>query len=477
MIYVALNFRVNDYIDTMTNWHPSLEQAAGPRYRAIARAIADDVAEGRLPPGTRLPPHRELAYRLGVTVGTVSRAYAEAGRRGLLVGEVGRGTYIRETPVPRGIPIFPVQGSDTIDLSANKPVEIGQSALLARSLHEIADDPALGELLGYQPHEGVWSHREAAAGWLAPTVPGASPERVVITAGAQHGLMTVLAALTEPGDVILSEALTWAGIKALAGLLHFRIEGLAGDDRGILPDAFEAACRQHAPKALALLPTLHNPTMRTMPLGRREAIVEIARRHDVSLVEDNLYGFLADEAPPAMAALAPERTYYIDGASKCMAPGLRTGFVLAPEGRLEEVAANVHTSLYMTTPLTAEITARWIREGHAERLMRGQRDAVEARHVLARNLMGSHYPGELRRPLHLWLELPEPWRSHDFVAAARRRGVAVTPADVFAVGRASAPHAVRLALGAPRSEAVLARGLTIVRELLDAAPPPRLDLL
>ena len=92
----------------MTNWTPDLSGRNGPRYRAIADALAEDVRGGRLAAGTRLPTHRDLAWRLKMTIGTVSRAYAEAERRGLVAGEVGRGTYVR-----RLAGIAPIMPGDT----------------------------------------------------------------------------------------------------------------------------------------------------------------------------------------------------------------------------------------------------------------------------------------------------------------------------------------------------------------------------
>src|SRR3954451_2940291 len=141
----------------MTTWLPDLSHLRGPRYRAIADALAADIANGRLSSGARLPTHRDLAYRLGVTVGTVSRAYAEAERRGLIGGEVGRGTFVRpdarrrkaqaviDIEAPLGVP-------QIIDLSVNIPTPMTSDAILAETLTEIVGRAGIARLMDYHPH-------------------------------------------------------------------------------------------------------------------------------------------------------------------------------------------------------------------------------------------------------------------------------------------------------------------------------------
>nr|QQZ51967.1 PLP-dependent aminotransferase family protein [Phenylobacterium glaciei] len=139
--------------------------------------------------------------------------------------------------------------------------------------------------------------------------------------------------MAAPGDVICAEALTYPGLKALAAQLRVTIVGLAMDAEGILPGAFEAACREHTVKALCCTPTLQNPTTATMSLARREALVAIARAHGVPIVEDDAYGLLPENAPPSVAALAPELTFHIAGLAKHVSPALRIAYLVAPDNR------------------------------------------------------------------------------------------------------------------------------------------------
>ncbi len=461
----------------MTMWSPALPKDTEPKYQALLDALLRDVRSGALPPGTRLPPQRELAERLGVAIGTVGRAYAAAEQRGVVSGEVGRGTFVRG-PEP-GVEPGAVEEDDpeVIDLSRSRLVRDPRVGSAAAVLQSLARHPELDRLLDfYQPAPGMGRHREIGARWLSRTGLPVPAERVVITGGAQHGAATVLASLTRPGDLLLTEHVTYTGVKAIASLLHLQLRGLPLDGDGLIPEAFEAACREAAPRALYCMPTLHNPTGRTMPLGRRQALVEIAARYEVPLIEDDVYGFLPDEPLPPLTALAPANAYYITTTSKSMAPGLRIGYVAAPEGRVDRVAAVIRASTWLIAPLLAELASDWIEGGEADAMVAWKREETAARHAAALRILGPWLPPGSPRSFHLWLPLPEPWRTEEFVAQARARTVVVSPSEEFVVGRESAPHAVRVCLGATASRARLEEGLRRLAELLEEGPKPSLSV-
>lgn len=454
----------------MTMWTPDLTPYAGPRYRAIADALEVDLREGRLTPGARLPTHRELAERLGVTVGTITRAYAEAEARGLTAGTVGRGTFVRETRVQAPVMIRPPTAG-LIDLSVNRPALLPQVDALKRTLFDMQSGPALDLLLNYVPDSGLPAHRAAGADFLALLgLPGYTPEQIVITCGAQHALLTVLTALTEPGDVLLTEALAYPGLLAIASQARLRVVPVAIDEHGLIPEALREAARLHRPKLLATVATLHNPTTAVLPAARRAEIAAIAREFDFALLDDDVYGFLVPDRPPPLASFAPERSCYVTCTSKALVPGLRIGYIGAPAAWIERVTAAVRTSVWMAAPLMAEIAARWIGDGTAARLMEWQCAEIVARQRLAAERLAGHPYRAQPGGFHLWLPLPEPWREGEFVAAARARGVAVAPAEVFAVGRQPTPPAVRVCVSAQPERESLARGLDVLADLLHQPP-------
>jgi DNA-binding transcriptional MocR family regulator len=448
----------------VTSWAPALKGREGPVYLAIADAIAGDIADGRLRPGARLPAQRALADVLDIDFTTVTRAYAEAGKRGLVEGRVGHGTYVRlkqKQPVPA--PGRPV------DVSMNLPPRFEDAALEARMKGGI--DAVAGEgldlLLTYQDPAGAPSDRLAGAQWLAPRLPELSADRIVVCPGTQGAMVAALSLLAQRGDTVCAENLTYPGFLALTAHLGIQIIPVAMDAEGLLPDHFEAVCKSNKPKALYCTPTLHNPTTATIPLARRKQIVGIARHHGVRIIEDDAYGALPREPVPPLASLAPDCVYHIAGLSKCLSPALRTAYLALPDSRVAARAANaVRAFCGMASPLTAAIATRWIEDGTAGSILGAIRKETAERQAIAARVLR----GTVTKPncFHAWLQLPEDWNAGTLASRARLEGVGLVTGDAFAVGKA--PEAVRIGLGSPRTAADLSRGLEIVADLL-ARPP------
>lgn len=449
-------------------------EAGVPKYLAIANSIGRAVENGRIKPGTRLPTHRALAAEASVTIGTVSRAYDEIYRRGLVVGEVGRGTFVRSLPAEASR--FGDRDGATdgaIDLSLNIPVPGAYAAELARVITALVKRGRLNGLLGYAPHVGTARHRAAGAEWIGRSRLKVSPDEVVVTTGAQHAILLALSTLARPGDVILAEGLTYPGVKAVASMLHLRLEGLAIDGRGLRPEAFQEACEKHRPKALYCMPTVQNPTGSIMIEQRRRQIAEIARRNRVAIVEDDTYGFLAPDAPPPITLHAGTLGYYITTLSKSVAPGVRIGFMRVPRASLRDVSNALMATNWMASPLTAEIAAAWIEEGAADAAVQWRRREARVRYDLAAKVLGRKIAREIDHPaFHFWMSLPKQWRADEFVRQAKTCGVVLSPPDLFAVGRASVPHAIRVCLGSTRDRETLRRGLSAMADLLVAGPLP-----
>lgn len=461
----------------MTAWLPRITGRSGPKYRAIADAIAEDVQRGALPPGTKLPTHRELALEMGVTVGTISRAYAEVQRLGLVSGEVGRGSFVGGDPGfstlgERAASSSRAESSSSalVDLSLNYPATAGvEDAAVRNALSTVARHPLRG-LLGYQ-HDGATSNqRAAAAKWLAHSDLSPSPDEIILTCGAQHALAVTLSSICEAGDTVATEALSYPGIRALSLMLGFRLKGVATDEHGLIPEAFSTACESAQIRALYTIPTLHNPTTATMPLERRNAILEIARRHDVIVIEDDVYGFMAPKRPPSLAKLMPDQTIYVTSTSKWIAAGLRIGFLVPPRRFLTRLSAMVRTTVWMTPPPMLECFRVMVENGDAAKVAKARLAEATARQTLAvKALKGFEYHTG-QSGSHLWLKLPDAWLGHDFVGQARRRGVLLLAADAFAVTRNAGDGFVRLSLGSPLTRAELSRGIQLLFDILNEDP-------
>lgn len=457
--------------------------------------MAADIAAGTLAPGTRLPTHRALADALGVTVGTISRAYAEAEKRGLTRGEVGRGTFVAGTgklaspvppvtgPIPFPLAIPEQRATDFIDMSLNIPWARAEGPRLAETLSAIARDNDLSQYTRYLPAWGLPEHRQAGATWLKRSGVDHGPDRVFVTCGTQHGMLTSVVAVARPGDVILSESLTFAGLASLCEQLNFNLQGLALDEEGLIPEAFEAACRLTRPRALYCIPTQHNPTTATMSTERRKAIAEIAIRNDVIIIEDDIYGGLPGERPPAISSFAPDHTILVTSTSKVLGGGLRIGFADVPE-RLQASFENaLRISTWSAPPLTAEVVRRWLEDGTVDLFLDWHRTELARIHKAADALLPGGYHRGDPASLHMWLTPPRPWTGERFAAEMRRRGVAALSGEAFRLASApgaenekAPPEGVRLCICGTASAEKAIEGLGIVGEILreptDANRPP-----
>ncbi len=452
----------------MTIWRPSLPNAEVPLYQAIANAIAADVVSGRLAEGERLPPQRDLAEELKVALTTVTRGYTEAERRGLVSGEVGRGTFVRrqESFHLRRAELEP----SAVDLTTNNLLPYPMGRELADSMANVFSNGDAWSMLDYQPHHGSAWQREAGARLVERAGLDASAERVLVTSGAQHAMAVVFSTLANPGDLVLTGELTYSGMKSLANFLHIRLRGLLMDAEGIRPDALEAACATTEAKALYCMPTLQNPTAAVMSEKRRQEIVAIAEAYGLAVVEDDSYGFLLPHLPP-LACFAAD-AFYIASASKSLAAGLRIAYVIPPPDMVDRLTANVCSTTYMAAPAMADVVAAWVADGTADQIMEWKRVESAARQAMATRVLAQYGYAGHPAAHHGWLTLPEPWTTADFVAQASMRGVLVSPADDFLTGRARR-HGVRLSLGPPATRDILEKGLIRLSEILAESPEPR----
>ena len=355
-------------------------------------------------------------------------------------------------------------------------------AALRATLAQIASDDRGPSLAAYDPAGGRETHRACLARWLTDSgVAATTADDVVITAGAQNAITVALLALTEPGDAVLCEKLTHPGFKTIAARLRVRTVPVEIDGDGVLPDALDAAIRLNRPKAIFLIPTLHNPTTATLGSERRAAVAETLGRYEVPLIEDDIYRVFAEDAaislPQPIARSAPEHTLYLASASKHLAPGLRVGVLRVPRPLRTRLVAALRDTLWMAPPLMVEVLVRWLADGTAERLTQGKRHEQAARTALARQYLGDWLQPTSETCPHHWLALPDPWTSAEAANALRQRGVAVADGTVFATASGAGRDHVRLALGRPELHGSVADGLRTIAETLAENPnlAPALD--
>jgi DNA-binding transcriptional MocR family regulator len=365
---------------------------------------------------------------------------------------------------------MPGDSADLIEMSVNYPASDFLAGALLPGLAAIGADTArLTDLAGYQPSAGRLEHRAAGAHWLARFGLDATADEIVPVHGTQGGLTVVLSTLVAPGETLLVEDLTWPGVHRIAIRYGLTLVPVGRDEEGLCPDALARAARQTGARAAYLMPTLHNPLNTIMPDARRDALIAVARSENLILVEDDIYGFLADHPPAPLAARDPDRAVYVTSLSKCVAPGLRFGFVKAPHALVPRLAQAVAVDTIMVSPLLAEIATQLIESGHADVCAEAQRTEALKRQALARRLLPLRLPAGSEASFHIWLPMPEGWRSERFVTEARAQGVVLTPGSTFHVDGGD-PGAVRLCLPAAPDHTRLEAGLKIIAGLLTHAP-------
>ncbi|WP_136246957.1 PLP-dependent aminotransferase family protein [Halomonas borealis] len=458
----------------MTIWTPELDDG-GPRYRRIAEALAEAIGRGDLASGEKLPPQRQLADRLGVTVGTITRAYAEAQRHGWVESRVGSGTYVRRS----------AEEEDTTSFRAGQPLDRGMIELgmslppphplraqgLKRALEAITDSPeALRAATDYQPEAGSEAQRARIAAWQGGLGLPDDPDRLVVTQGGQHGIQLALQVLTQPGDLVAADALTYPGFIRAAQQAHLRPAAIPMDEGGLDVDALARLCARQPPRVLYTTPDLNNPTGARLGEARRERLVALAREHDIWLIEDAVQYLPQANRGTPLVELAPERTLHIFSTSKVLAAGLRIGSLTAPERLLERLGTAIRAQSWMVPPLMVEAACRWMEDPDGRELLRWQIDELAARRRLALERLAAYAPLSQEGSSLIWLPLPTGRRSSEMQALLARRGVKVPTPEPFCMGSEPAPQALRLCLGPPASREALARALSIVDETLSEAP-------
>ncbi|MEE1948190.1 PLP-dependent aminotransferase family protein [Pseudomonas alcaligenes] len=469
---------VKPIIDTVSMLRDALSSGHGAKYKRLAEAMELRILDGSIEGGAKLPPHRSLADRLGVTIGTVSRAYAELERMGLVVARVGDGTFVRQRDLERkrdiGFSNFVEERPEQFDMSRNMHIPGAETSLLAQSLLELARNPqTLAEMTLYTPDAGLPRYRQAGARWLAHGDFRSQAEQVLCVNGGQHGLLCTLMALLRAGDTLVTEQLTYPGLISAARMLGIKLLGAAMDEEGLIPAALDELCRQHRISALYCTPTLQNPTTGVLSVARREALVAVCREHNLLIIEDEAHAVLVEDRPPPLSFYAPERSVLIGSLSKAVAAGLRVGYLHAPVPLISRIAAALRGSCWMATPLAMELASGWIESGVAEKLLGQQIIEIGRRKQLVEGLLeGLSYRTHPQCP-HFWIEVPEPWRASDVEAELKLKNYLVATAEAFAVGRAAVPQFVRASVSnASHDDALLLQGFQALSNSLRQGSDP-----
>lgn len=455
-------------------WTPDLRAGRGTtKQQRLTDRIIADIDSGVLPPGTRMPPHRDLAYRIKISVQTVSLAYRQAEQLGYLSGQVGRGTFVRAR-ITEGAGRFILDRAtrEVTDLSIIRAAYTDEHEEASRNLMtSLAATENRAFMRQCRPIAGLDRHREVAQAWLERLGVRAEPERILITNGAAQGVFLSVAAVVRPGDLVVTENLTDHGIIGLANVLGFTLRGLPTDAEGILPATFEAACRAAKVTALVLIPTFNNPTASVMGAERRREIAAIARHHGVVVVEDEVCKPLAEAPLPTITSLIPDLGFFVTSFTKSVMTGLRSGYLVVPPAYSIRVGSILRVTGWSATNAMAEMAARWVEDGTADRLLRVQRRETRARHALLTETLGPVIASSHPDALCAWLRIPEGWAEDGLVRALAASGIAVSSSEPFIAGGARPARGIRLCIGGHYTHAHLRATFEHMRATFEQLPP------
>jgi DNA-binding transcriptional MocR family regulator len=450
----------------LTNhWLKRLTESRKPAYLTIPDLIEEDLASGRLRPRDRLPGLRDLADALKLNYTTVARAYAEARKRGLLDARAGSGTFVRGRTQT-----LPLAGGGSVEMSMNMPPEPPElAARLRESAACLLADTDPYRLLRYQDFGGTPADRAAGREWLRQRLPHCDENTVLVCPGIHSVLVALVSQLARAGDTICLDTLAYPGIKAIASQLNVRLQGLARDDEGPLPHAFEALCKSERPAAFYCNPTLQNPSTLTLSAIRREALVDVALRYNVPIIEDDAYAMLPQTGPAPLATLAPELTFYITGFAKTFGAGLRIAYVSLPTARqTQRIAGALRATTVMPSPFTSALATQWINDGTAHVMLSAIRAEANARQLIASQELEAWHHDAHPDGFHLWLRIPQQcnWSAPELALQLRNRGIGAVAGAAFSTD-GNPPNAMRVCLGGPQDRDDCREALKQIADMLE----------
>lgn len=457
---------VNSFEDYPMSWKPDLSEVKGPLYKAIAGKLEDDIKNGLLTPGTRLPPQRELADFLDINLSTISRAFKLCEQKGFICAIVGNGTFVASDAAANP---FLLPEDDALGIIEMGPLfpEMTITDEIVVQLKKMIIEPDFGKLFRYGRPGGTPWQKETGAKLIRNAGYETNPENVVLASGGQNAIAAILAGLFQPGDRIGTDAVTFPGLKTAAKMLGIQLIPIQQENHEMTEAGLRYACKNENMRGIYVIPDYHNPTTHTMSETTRKMIAAIAKRERLIVIEDAIHSLLIESPLAPIASYAPEQVLYISSLSKVASPGLRIAYIAVPDQyrrKLTEALYNMNTSV---SPIMAELVSRMIISGAMDKIIERHRIQNRLRNsIVDRYLSGYKIMGE-SECLIRWLVLPEKFTGESFEAKAYQLGVQVYGAERFAVGNTKPVSAVRLAIAAPESLSKLEEAVIIIKGILD----------
>lgn len=457
---------INSFENYPMSWKPSIDKTKKPIYLELARQLEEDILNGVLLPGTKLPPLRELADYLELNLSTISKAFKVCGLKGLLSSAVGSGTFVSYDALSNAYLLEDIKPPHLIEMGATLPDNASYEPLLLQ-LKNMLQETDFEKWFGYgRAGESLWQ-KDAAIKLIRRGGFETTVDHILFANGGQNAIAATLASLCKPGDRIGADHHTYPGLKTVAAMLSLQIVPIKSENNEMSSDAFEYACKNENIKGIYLIPDYHNPTTSCMSVVNRKSIAAIAKKYNQFIIEDATYHLHKEEPIPAIASFASEQVIHIASLSKSIAPGLRLAYIAVPSQYKELISKALYNLNISVSPLLAELAARTIVSNQCEVLIEEHRVQTIRRNQVVNQYLSDYTCLGTETGIFRWLLLPDKITGAEFERLAAHHGVQVYAAERFVVGNSSPERAVRVAVCAPETLEELERGLMILKRLLN----------
>lgn len=458
---------VNSFDNYPMTWKPNISKTGEiPLYIEVAQALERDVRNGQLKPNDKLPPQRELADYLDVNLSTIARAFKLCTAKGLISGEVGRGTYV-SSDVLSNLPMLDQYGLEhCINLGASHPL-YEQNKYVVEILKHIIKKANISSLLEYSETSGRVGHKQSGQRWLSQFGVNVPVEQVLITSGLQNSLAIILTSLFHFGDKIVTNSVVYPGIKNIANSLGIQLIPMPYIGQRMNLDYLHQLCKNEKIKGIYVNPDHQNPTTIDMSEKERTDLSSIIKQYGLICIEDATYSFLSAAQNTPITSIVPQQSIYISTVSNSLSAGLRVAFLTMPLPFLEKLKKGNSDINVMSAPLEVEITSQLIRTGVAQKIIQEKIICLQQRNKLVDRYLSDYQVQGALNSQFRWLPLPLRWTGKQFEMMAKEKGVQVFCCERFIVGSSIVEPAVRLAISTPKNMDELELGLQILRKLLE----------
>ncbi len=455
---------VNSFENYPMSWKPTIDKNEAPLYRTLAKQLEQDIIDGMILPGTKLPPQRELADYLDVNVSTVSKALKVCALKGLLSSTIGSGTYVSYDALTNAYLLTEGNPHNLIEMGATVP-ESSANEIMLQILKTMVNEPTADKLFSYnRPNDTSWQ-KDAAVSYLKRCGYETNREHILFSSGGQNAIVALLAGVFRYGDKIGVDDHIYSGIKTAANMLGIQLVPIKAKDGAMDANALRNACKQEGLSGVYLIPDCQNPTTHTMSWSCRQEIAAVLKEQGIWLIEDATYHLMNENPMLPISSLLPEQSIYIASLSKSIAPGLRLAYMAVPLGLKSALSLALYNLNVSVSPLMAELTARLIVSGQVDRVLETHKKQTRERNRLVNKYFSPNQCIGDETSIFRWLYLPDHMSGADFEKMALQQGVQVYGAERFAVGSTVPLKAVRIAVCAPQSIGELERGLQLLQQI------------